>query len=199
MMRKVFVFSWLAIILSGIVALFWYNEWKYNLPTPVPRGYVATATGTFIHLPYVDKAGNSKPVFLHFFNPDCPCSRFNMEHVRALIKTYGNEVNFKMVLVNSKNYSDKEIQRRFDVNIPVLRDTALAAACGVYSTPQAVILDAQQKLFYRGNYNRSRYCADKKTNFAQAALEALLQHNYNMAFDPLAIKAYGCQLPGCRN
>jgi hypothetical protein len=197
-MKKVFLVSWLGIIMLGIIMLFWYNEWIYNLPTPVPVNYAAVPVGATIHLPDQVNAGTAKPLFLHFFNPDCPCSRFNIEHVRSLIKKYGDKVSFKMVLVTSKNYSAKEIQERFNITIPVIQDTTIAAMCGVYSTPQAVILDEQHKLYYRGNYNRSRYCTDKKTNYAQAALEALMQNNFHLAFDQYAVKAYGCQLPGCR-
>ena len=117
--------------------------------------------------------------------------------MRSLIKEYGISVNFKIVLVTAKDYSEKEIQDRFNLNIPVLRDTSLARICGVYSTPQAVIVDSRQRLYYRGNYNRSRYCTDKKTNYAQTALETLLHNKYTSLFDPMAVKAYGCQLPGC--
>ncbi|MEP6749372.1 MAG: AhpC/TSA family protein [Bacteroidota bacterium] len=198
-MKKVYVVSWLLLLLSGVIMLFWYNEWIFNLPTPVPKNYTAIETGTTIHLPGAETdtiAG--KPVFLHFFNPDCPCSRFNIDHVRSLIKRYGNEVSFRLVLVSNKDYSTKEIQDRFNITIPVIHDTTIAALCGVYSTPQAVIIDNRHKLFYRGNYNRSRYCTDKKTNYAQVALEALMKNSFHVAFDQLAVKAYGCQLPGCR-
>jgi hypothetical protein len=54
-------------------------------------------------------------------------------------------------------------------------------------------------LYYRGNYNKSRYCTDKKTEYARMALDALLNNNANIGFDQLAIKAYGCQLPKCKN
>jgi hypothetical protein len=196
-MRKIFVYCWLLLLCTGIVMLFWYNEWVYSLPTPVPGNYTAIPMGTRIDLPGFAPAGSGKPVFLHFFNPDCPCSKFNIEHVRSLIKQYGQRVDFKIVLVSSRNYSETAVQERFNLNVPVLHDTALAALCGVYSTPQAVILDSRHTLYYRGNYNRSRYCTDKKTNYAQTTLDALLQHNYTTIFDALALKAYGCRLPGC--
>ncbi|MBS1565196.1 MAG: AhpC/TSA family protein, partial [Bacteroidetes bacterium] len=59
------------------------------------------------------------------------------------------------------------------------------------------ILDEDRRLYYRGNYYRSRYCTDKKSNFAQLALDSLLGHRQNPVFDRLALKAYGCQLPSC--
>ena len=138
-----------------------------------------------------------KPLFLHFFNPNCPCSKFNIPYFKELVKKYGNEVDFEIVLLSNKNYSAEQIQSKFDLSIPVLFDSAIAIECGVYSTPQAVIIDSKSNLFYRGNYNNSRYCTDKKTNYAEQALNNLLYNNRMAIYDRLALKAYGCSLPSC--
>lgn len=196
-MKKGAAIIWLTLLLSGIIAIFWHNEWIYNLPTPVPENYRAVSTGQYIDLSKKLQTDKDKPVFLHFFNPACPCSRFNIPHFRSLVEQYGSSVNFAIVVMSNKNYIEKDIQGRFHLDIPVLSDTSLAATCGVYSTPQAVIIDTSHELFYRGNYNKTRYCADKKTEFARTALEALLNDNMNISFDSLALKAYGCQLPVC--
>jgi hypothetical protein len=196
-MRKVVVLIWLTLLLGGITALFWYNEWVYSLPTPVPENYKTVKPGSTIDAAWEVRSTDNKPLFLHFFNPDCPCSRFNIAHFKSLVKQYGNEVIFAIVVMSNKNYTAKKIQDKFDVSIPVLFDTAIATSCGVYSTPQAVIINTNHKLYYRGNYNRSRYCTDKKTNYAQIALDGLLHNNLTSVFDQYAVKAYGCQLPKC--
>lgn len=196
-MRRVAIYIWLTILLLAIVALFWQNELVYSLPTPVPENYRVVNPGEKINFAGKVKSKN-RPLFLHFFNPDCPCSRFNISYFKSLVKQYGNEVTFAIVVLSSnKNYTSKTIQEKFDLTIPVLFDSAIAASCGVYSTPQAVILDTDCKLYYRGNYNKSRYCTDKKTNYAEAALDSLLHHNFNPVFDSFALKSYGCQLPKC--
>ena len=64
--------------------------------------------------------------------------------------------------MNNNYYTAKQIQDKFGLDIPVLFDSSLAKACGVYSTPQAVLIDNNQNLYYRGNYNRSRYCTRQK-------------------------------------
>ena len=187
----------MSLIFVGIAFLFWRNEWIYNLPTPVPEKYRPVDTGATIDLPANLRSG-SKPLFLHFFNPDCPCSRFNMAHFRALVNQYGGQVDFVIVVLNNSTYTEKDIQRKYDLRIPVLFDSSIAVSCGVYSTPQAAILDPARKLYYRGNYNRSRYCADPKTNYAQQALEGLLQKRMGLRFDRFALTAYGCRLPNCK-
>jgi hypothetical protein len=218
-MRKPVVVTWLVLLLAGIVALFWRNEWIYGLPTPMPSRYQDVKSGTKIELPpeqmalirltgshqqtgpagLTRQAQTRKPLFLHFFNPDCPCSRFNMPHFKELVKRYDQQVDFAIVLMTNKKYTAGQIRDKFNLPypVPVLTDSNLAVSCGVYSTPQAVIIDTAQKLFYRGNYNRSRYCSDEKSNYAKMALEGLLHNDLTQNFSPLALKAYGCQLPTC--
>ena len=196
-MRKGAILIWLVVLFSGITFLLWHNEWIYALPTPVPANYKTVNTGQKISLPMKIQSGN-KPLFLHFFNPDCPCSKFNISHFRSLVKEYNNRVTFAMVVMSTdKEYTAKKIQDKFNLPIPVFFDTAIAGLCGVYSTPQAAIITNDNTLYYRGNYNKSRYCTDKKSNYAQNALVSLLDQKMHPIFNQLALKAYGCQLPKC--
>ncbi len=196
MIKKILLGLWFFLLLAAITFLFWDNEFKYSLPTPVPKNYHEIAMGSKIDLKCC--VTDQRPVFIHFFNPECPCSRFNVPHVTSLIKKYGDRINFKIVVINEKNnYTIAEIQNKFDAKIPVYFDDAIAKNCGVFSTPQAVLIDASQKLYYRGNYNKTRYCTDTKTNFAQQAIDSLLSHTNAPSFDALALRAYGCSLPKC--
>jgi hypothetical protein len=80
--------------------------------------------------------------------------------------------------------------------VPVLVDKGekLAKACGVYSTPQATIIQTDNKLYFRGNYNRSRYCTDKNSNFVQMALDSLIAFKAAPHFSALATQSYGCSI-----
>lgn len=201
-MKNRLAIAWLILLSGGIAFIFWQYQWKYSLPTPVPEGYHAVARGTLVQLPASAQAlrtRNGKPLFLHFFNPDCPCSRFNMPQFKALVDQYGDKIDFAIVVMGPKAFTAAAIQNKFNLPhpLPVLQDSAVAAACGVYSTPQAVLIDARGQLYFRGNYNRSRYCTDERTSFAKQALDGLLQGNYSLIFSPLALQAYGCQLPEC--
>lgn len=201
-LRKRLAIVWLVVLAAGIAVTFWRYEWKYSLPTPVPANYHAVTLGSPLALPASAVSllpADHKPLFLHFFNPDCPCSRFNMPQFRALVRQYSEQAGFAIVVMSATKFTPAEIQAKFDLPypVPVLNDSAVAVACGVYSTPQAVIVDKDSRLFYRGNYNRSRYCNDEKTGYARLALAGLLENNYSQHFDPLALKAYGCQLPSC--
>jgi thiol-disulfide isomerase/thioredoxin len=195
-MKKWLIAGWLCILATAIAGLFWYNEWKYSLPTPVPVNYVPVYAGNYVDVSFGDFK-NNKPVFLHFFNPDCPCSKFNVPQFQSLVKQYGRQANFAVVIMSGKHFTTHQIQQKLNLDIPVFFDSAIAANCGVYATPQAAIIDANGKLFYRGNYNRSRYCSDEKTGYAKIALTSLLNQQSLQNFSQYAFKAYGCELPKC--
>jgi hypothetical protein len=196
--KKVFVYVCLILIATGIVTVFWKQEMVYALPTPVPHDFKPVATGQHLLLP-LNK--HSKPLFLHFFNPACPCSRFNMKHFKTLVHEYGKRVDFRIVVqTQDSTLSAENIKSKFDVDLPCIidRDKKIAGLCGVYSTPQAVIIDAADNLYYKGNYNRARYCTDKKSDFAQMALDSLLKDLDRPVFSVLATRPYGCSLPSCK-
>ena len=197
LVKKAITIAWLLVIFSCMAYIFWFTDWKYSLPTPVPEQYHPVGTGTFVDLDGKLPVAANKPVFLHFFNPDCPCSRFNIPHFKSLVRKYGDRISFAIVVLNNKAYTAKEVQSKYDMNIPVSFDSTIAAACGVYSTPQAVLLDATRHLYYRGNYNKSRYCTDTRSNYAQMAIDSLFGNIYRPVFAGYALKAYGCQLPVC--
>ena len=73
----------------------------------------------------------------------------------------------------------------------------LTATCGVYSTPQVVILNGGHTLYYSGNYNKNRYCTNKKLNYTHMAMDALLAKQKTLVFKPYALTADGWSLPNC--
>lgn len=81
-----------------------------------------------------------------------------------------------------------------DIIVVIDKDEKIAKACGVYSTPQAAILNTDNTLFFRGNYNRARYCTDKNSNYVQMALDSLVAKKGPPHFSELATNAYGCVL-----
>src|SRR5688572_6777344 len=108
-MRKVILALLLAVLAAGISFLFWHDDWKYSLPTPVPQSYKAVPTGSSIALADRLPLGEERPVFLHFFNPRCPCSRFNVPQFRALAREYGDRIDFGVVVLSPEHYTEEEI------------------------------------------------------------------------------------------
>jgi len=191
------VIAWLTLIFSGVGTLFYYNEWIYLQPTPIPPNHKPISLGKTVKLGGHLNNKPGRPIFLHFFNPDCPCSRFNIGQFSGLVAKFGGRMLFVVIVQPQKAYTASEITRKFNITVPVIFDSKIAAACGVYSTPQAVIINEKDQLYYRGNYNISRYCTDEKTSYAKIAIERLLNVNRLTELNPLAVKAYGCSLPDC--
>ena len=194
-MRWVFASVVLILVALGVVTVFWYQEAQYLLPTPVPAGYHAVTPNEVIHfdssavnLP----AGRSK--LLHFFNPHCPCSKFNLKHFQTLRKTYAADVDFLVVIREAQDTAAARALIGPEVKLVVDDHGVLAKRCGVYSTPQAAIVQADDKLYFRGNYNRSRYCTRKESNFVQMALDSMIQHRATPHFIELATQSYGCSI-----
>jgi hypothetical protein len=182
--------------------VFWHEDLRYSLPTPKPEALVQVKTGEGLPVErWLGATGLSvqgKPVLLHFFNPACPCSRFNLDHIHDLRRSFGDRVLF--VAVVQAEVEDAELDELddeledLDLDLPYVVDRRgeIAAEAGVYSTPQAVLVDERGRLVYRGNYNVSRYCVDPRTEFARLALESVVDKQSVSLPDT---DAYGCELP----
>lgn len=195
-MRKFALFLVLSGIVMSIIAIFWYQEAQYLKPTPVPIGYKVVEPETVIRY---DSAlipqQHAKPKLFHFFSPECPCSRFNLKHFKSLSRNYNDAIDFYVVVDDEEKVDGAKKLIGREVTIVVDRNKELANACGVYSTPQAAIIETSNKLYFRGNYNQSRYCTNKETNFVQMALDSLVAGRQRPIFNELATTAYGCSIP----
>lgn len=197
MMKYLLVLTGIISLFAAAFFLFWHQDVKYSLPTPVPDDYVPVQPR---HKPDLEDLlkGQDKPVLLHFFNPHCPCSRFNIKHFRSLVRQFDGQMYFYVILQDVDEESAREAFASYDLPVVAYYDSGgkIAARCGVYATPQAVVLDSAGKIFYKGNYNSSRYCTTPATDYARLSIEALFAGDtLAPVFGTAASTAYGCQLP----
>ncbi len=193
-MIKIVVVSLLILIGASISFVFWKQELQYVTPTPVPHDYQPVTVNHTVELASLPLKENHKPIHLHFFNPDCPCSRFNIDQFMSLVRTYNEEIDFYVVVPTQEHQESVNIKFKGIVSVLVDPEQEIAREFGVYSTPQAVLVDTTGKLFYRGNYNRTRYCLDPKTNFAKMAIESIIAGESAPDFHAEATTSYGCEL-----
>lgn len=195
----VIAFAGFALIAMGIV--FWRQDLRYSQPTERPHDLVQAPVGTVMELPMalrnVPGLLPNRPILLHFYNPECPCSRFNRDHVQWLMNRFGEQVQFVSIVEATADSTASS-----GLCMPHIPDgdQQIARSFGVYSTPQAVLLDGQRRLLFRGNFNSSRYCSARQTQYARLAIEAMLQ-DAGLVLEPEATTAYGCPLPDeeCRD
>lgn len=172
--------------------LFWVQEVQYSLPTPIPEDFELVLVDTRIEIGDTISERLKRPAFYHFFQADCPCSRFNLDHFNDLKDEYAKYIDFYVVVEEGSDLSEAQKYFRGQTRLLEDKNKAYANKCGVYSTPQAVIIDTDRKLYFRGNYNRARYCIDPASNFAQMAVDSLILGRSAPSFGPLATIAYGC-------
>ena len=198
------------VAVAGLLAfsgyMFWWQDWKYGLPTPRPAGLRQPPTGSMAALPAplarLREQTPHQPLFLHFFNPDCPCSRFNEDHIKALVRAHRSTTKFVAIVEPEGGTLDRDAVARAerDLGMRAMLDERgdIGRALGVYSTPQAVIVNADGSLYFRGNYNVSRYCGNAQTEYARLALEHILAGAPYSAPEGATV-AYGCALPALAN
>lgn len=179
----------LLVIIVSIGFLFWKQELQYLLPTPIPQNYKNIPLGEEVDFAFQNQLNPSKSTLVHFYNPTCPCSKFNLTHYEELYEKYHEQLNFVFVFHTKEERINKEEQLSIEKQVEAISDLTLydgqkviAKQCGVYSTPQAVVLRSNKKLFYRGNYNKNRYCTAPNTKFTQQAIEALINKKHCLTF-----------------
>jgi len=198
MKARVAIFSIATLLAVGSIGwIFWEQEAKYVLPTPVPPDFKEVKLGERIDLSTFHISAG-RVAMLHFFNPDCPCSRFNMMEFERIASKYRDRADVYVVLQSSDNGDAETFRTKYDLNLPILLDNngAISDRCGIYSTPQSVVLDKASKLYFKGNYNAARYCTRKETSFAEIAMDHLLKDEALPLWvtTELALP-YGCTLP----
>ncbi|MFY0608503.1 MAG: hypothetical protein JXR10_17430 [Cyclobacteriaceae bacterium] len=192
MLRRFIAAIFLLSVVSCLAGIFWQAEIQYLLPTPVPSDYQEIVVNTKIYVDDNSTDSLEKPVFYHFFTTNCPCSKFNLTHFNSLKRAFGDQIDFIVVLPEEDDI--EKARPYFEGETKIIRDVnqQFAVASGVYSTPQAVIINTDRSLYFRGNYNKARYCSDPLSNYAQMALDSLQSNVAPPDFGPLASIAYGC-------
>jgi peroxiredoxin len=195
---KAILFAFVSLSVAMMVGwIFWEHEIKYATPTPIPDHFVDVAVGSELDLA-AWKINGGKLTLLHFFNPDCPCSKFNMKEFEALTRKYREQVNFVVVLQCESDDELSAFNSKYNLNVPVIADTKgeISDVCGIYATPQAVILNKNSRIYFKGNYNKSRFCTHTQTRFVEIALDSLVADKPLPVFvqNELTLP-YGCELP----
>lgn len=199
-MKKLLWFVFFGVCTSVIAATFWQQQLQYSLPTPVPEKLNAVEQFDTVSLDFLNNSTSTKPYLFHFYNPNCPCSKFNFKEFETLFNENKDKLNFVVVLQTLENDFETAKNKFSQLDhhkIIVIHDEdgKIAESFGVYSSPQAVLTDSIGRIFYKGNYNVSRYCTQKKTSFARLAIESISKNKKLPKFGKEATTPYGCVLP----
>jgi len=136
---------------------------------------------------------------VHFWNPDCPCSRFNQPHVQQIISDYGrNNVRFTVVVggATEKIRQQHQVEARkifnFEAVIDIRSDWPMES--GPPSSPAVGVMNSSGELVYFGPYSLGARCSPEKGKFVEKVIEQLKNNNQSVK-KQLNTLAVGCFCP----
>ena len=165
-----------ALWLLTMVAAFWWFEARYLRPF---SERTALFSGSDLQLP-AGLAGPGPVRLVHFWDPTCPCTVGNQQHLAELVSRYSaHGVDFYAVRKSGTNGQLPESLR-------ALREIdALPGSDALPASPAVAIWDRQGRLAYFGPYSSGFSCTSSNS-FIEPVLDALLQERKVTADNTLA-------------
>lgn len=173
---------------------FWHFQFSQLRPFTPPQNDRAFFDGEVIskRIESLPIAPAGAATLIHFWDPACPCSRFNDDHLRALVEQYApNGIEVLVVPAPGAPIpSTGTLQARYGTAVrlaaPELR------ALRPPSSPAVAVVDNKEQLAYFGPYSTDGLCSADGGGFVEAVLDNLLAGRQSRQFNTLA---FGCYCP----
>lgn len=136
---------------------------------------------------------------IHFWNPDCPCSKFNEVHVKKIISDYSDKNVAFSVVVSGKSAEqrkERSLLAKQVFNLAAVKDirSDWPMEKGPPSSPAVAIMNKQGKLVYFGPYSLGARCSPEKGKFVEKVLDRLKDEKLSQK-KQLNTLAVGCFCP----
>lgn len=191
----------LTIWLASMAIAFWWFQYR-NVQTFTPQAVFfdsqtlqAQLQQLLLHVTH--RHNQPAATVVHFYNPGCPCNKFNERHVRDLIAQYGRQGVRFIVMVSADLATDQEQalqQARQVFNDPAVIDVQLAKEIRPPSSPAVAILDAQDQLAYFGPYSIGATCSVQNGAYVETTLDKLFHGIPTRQLNTLAVGCF-CDWP----
>lgn len=195
--RLWFALPLVALWLAGTVYAFWWFEFRHLRPFEVEAAARAEsfsgdglATELTRLLPPEER---HIATLFHFWDPACPCSRFNEEHVRELRQSYADQgIRFAVIprpgrfadVDEARDAAEEQFGEVTLLNMPAHQFATLP----VPSAPALAIVEGDE-LAYFGPYSVGAVCSSSTGTFAEATLDDLLAGKSPRQLNTIA---FGC-------
>lgn len=139
------------ICVSGICYLLWTEEYRFLLK--LDQGKVIE----HLSLEYLRAWGidtTDRPVYFHFYDPDCRYSNINISHLESVFDQYFGIADVYIVIrgeLDTTEFREKH-QLSKEINFLIDQQGSLTEQMGVSSIPRALLFDQQHHLYFEGNY-----------------------------------------------
>jgi hypothetical protein len=159
------VISWLLIMAFA----FWWFELRWYQQVDFQYSDALFDSSQMLDEQIAGNSDQSAAIVVHYYDPKCPCTRFNNEHVLELITTYQAKGVHFMVKVPDEA-AKRSAQGVFgDVEVQVISASSAPSA-----SPAALVVDAQGLPVYVGPYSPGAVCTSKSGDFVGLALDDML-------------------------
>lgn len=181
--------------LLGTGYAFWYYQFSnlrpFNADAPQGEAFFdgKTLSG---RLGALDFSTAETATLIHFWNPACPCTRFNDAHVRSLVEQYGFR-GVQVLVVPAPGTPappPQALQARY--GRPVQLASPELRALRPPSSPAVAVVDRRRELAYFGPYSLDSACSPAGGGFVEATLDNLLAGRRSRQINTLA---FGCYCP----
>lgn len=141
-----------------------------------------------------------KPIsVVHFWNPDCPCNRFNEVHVKKIISDYADKNVQFTIVVSGKNTKLRKLREERARKIfshsavkNIYSDWSMDK--GPPSSPAVAVINSSGELVYFGPYSLGANCSADKGKFVEKVLDQLKDEKQRQK-KQLNTLAVGCFCP----
>jgi hypothetical protein len=165
--------AWLLVAtwLLGVVFAFWWFELRWY--QQVTFEYHDAVFDSRTMMPDATMGASIKPdavaKVIHYFDPECPCTRFNTEHVLELMERYqASGVKFEVRVPNTAGL--EKALKIFSAPVQIVEYAAAPVA-----SPAALVLDSAGLVHYIGPYSPGAVCSTRSGDFVSIVLDDLLE------------------------
>lgn len=125
---------------------------------------------------------------VHFWNPECRCSRFSQDHEKEIMTIYGEQGIDFVVAVPDQSLVAQALE-----TFPKASSAVVINQINGFSSPSALVFDAQDTLVYFGPYSEGAFCASSDNTPAELILNDVVSHETVTPW--LNLSAFGCYCP----
>jgi hypothetical protein len=140
-------------------------------------GDFASALAAYLpNLRFLDK---EQIVIFHFWNPNCRCDIYNMQHVKALRREYGDKLHLLVVSAASNHieYQQQWQDLQTDYQVEFIQYNALNLPVVLPATPSVAVVQASGELSYFGPYAVGGLCLPGENSIVEGVLDSILAGN----------------------
>ncbi len=142
-----------ALIIIGflsVLRIIWIEEFRYYVPV---SDQSQLPINEKLNLDFIGESDTQS--YLHFFTEECRNSRINITHIQRIIQKHKEEVAF--YIINISELTSEDLRKKYDLphHVNIIHDpnARVAKELHVVSSPYALVVNQDRKLFFGGNYN----------------------------------------------